>query len=296
MHLSQQQKDSFDRDGYLVIRDFFSAEDAGRLREAAAKLVDNFDLDTHPKTKFSTGEEHDEHVGDKYFLDSGDKIHAFFEEKALDANGNLLVPRTRAINKIGHALHVLDPVFREFSTRQSVRDVVSSLGVFTDPRILQSMVIFKQPEIGGRVGPHQDSTFLYTRPLSAMGLWFALEDCTPENGCMYFLPGSHKTVPVTKRFVRKPDGTGTMFVPLLDGGKGGADAEVADPPEEDYVCEPTPVGTVVLIHGSVLHRSSQNLSPKSRWIYTFHCIEGSAEYPKDNWLQNPEGKPFTALL
>ncbi|KAJ3151926.1 hypothetical protein HDU89_001567 [Geranomyces variabilis] len=290
MHaLTQAQKDSFDRDGYLVIKDFFSVEDAARLRAAAAGLVDSFELESHPKTKFSTGEEQDEHVGDKYFLESGDKIRAFFEEKALDANGNLLVPRTRAINKIGHALHVLDPVFKEFSTRCSVRDVVTSLGAFEDPRILQSMVIFKQPEIGGRVGPHQDSTFLYTKPLSAMGLWFALEDCTPENGCMYFLPGSHKTVPVSKRFVRKPDGSGTTFVSLVD-------EDIEDPPEEDYVCEPTPVGTVVLIHGSVLHKSSQNLSPKSRWIYTFHCIEGRAEYPKDNWLQNADGKPFTPLL
>lgn len=40
--------------------------------------------------------------------------------------------------------------------------------------------------------PHQDSTFLYTEPLSATGFWFALEDCTNENGCLWFVPGSHK--------------------------------------------------------------------------------------------------------
>jgi len=64
---------------------------------------------------------------------------------------------------------------------------------FKDPRVLQSMLIFKQPKIGGVVPPHQDSTFLYTEPLSARGFWFALEDCTAQNGALSFAPGSHKS-------------------------------------------------------------------------------------------------------
>lgn len=54
------------------------------------------------------------------------------------------------------------------------------------------MVICKQPSIGGAVPSHNDSTFLYTSPPSATGLWFALEDCTPSNGCLSFMPGSHR--------------------------------------------------------------------------------------------------------
>jgi ectoine hydroxylase-related dioxygenase (phytanoyl-CoA dioxygenase family) len=42
-------------------------------------------------------------------------------------------------------------------------------------------------------------------------------------------------------------------------------------------------GTLVLIHGSVIHKSENNSSPKSRYIYTFHVIEGNYSYPKDNW-------------
>lgn len=42
------------------------------------------------------------------------------------------------------------------------------------------------------VPSHQDSSFLYTEPLSAVGFWFALEDCTEENGCLWFIPSSHK--------------------------------------------------------------------------------------------------------
>lgn len=39
----------------------------------------------------------------------------------------------------------------------------------------------------------------------------------------------------------------------------------------------------MLIHGSVVHKSAPNYSAKSRYIYTFHVIEGQARYPKDNW-------------
>ena len=64
------------------------------------------------------------------------------------------------------------------------------------------MVICKQPEIGGAVPPHQDSTFLFTEPPSAVGYLYALEDATKENGCLSFAAGSQRRSPITKRFVR----------------------------------------------------------------------------------------------
>jgi hypothetical protein len=42
------------------------------------------------------------------------------------------------------------------------------------------------------VVPHQDATFLYTTPANVIGIWIALEDCTVNNGCLWFLPKSHK--------------------------------------------------------------------------------------------------------
>ena len=49
--------------------------------------------------------------------------------------------------------------------------------------------------------PHQDSTFLSTDPPSVVGLWWALEDSTKQNGCLWALPGSHKDG-VARRFLR----------------------------------------------------------------------------------------------
>ena len=53
-------------------------------------------------------------------------------------------------------------------------------------------IYLKQPNIGGEVVCHQDSTFLYTEPESAVGFWVALEDASKDNGCFWVAPGGHK--------------------------------------------------------------------------------------------------------
>ena len=60
--------------------------------------------------------------------------------------------------------------------------------------------------------------------------------------------------------------------------------------EKDFVCAECKAGTLVVIHGAVVHKSEENLSPKSRLAYTFHLIEsplgGKHTYPTDNWLDS----------
>lgn len=55
--------DKFNRDGYLVIPDFLPPETVTLLRERVTQLLDDFSLEGHPMTKFSTGEK-EAHVGD----------------------------------------------------------------------------------------------------------------------------------------------------------------------------------------------------------------------------------------
>ena len=284
--LTSDQLESWERDGYLIMPNALSQTQVNDLLSESNDMLDDFSLNDHPMTKFSTGENSD-HVGDDFFLTSGDKIRFFFEEDAFDAEGNLTKPKERSINKIGHYLHRLSPKFGEVSMNAQNAKIARSLG-FEDPRVLQSMIICKQPEIGGRVPPHQDSTFLYTNPPSAVGFWYALEDCTVENGCLSFAPGSHRRAPIKDRFVRSADGKGTTFV-ANDGDQWPGDLALEqEAGEEVYELGEVKAGTLVLIHGNILHKSEKNTSQKGRMIYTFHCIEGANEYDARNWLQPPD--------
>jgi hypothetical protein len=79
--LTPAQVKAFNDDGFLIIPDALTAETVESLLVETHSLLDDFSLDDHPMTKFSTGgDDGNEHVGDDYFLESGDKIHFFFEE------------------------------------------------------------------------------------------------------------------------------------------------------------------------------------------------------------------------
>ncbi|KAJ1809065.1 hypothetical protein LPJ75_004460, partial [Coemansia sp. RSA 2598] len=284
---SKEHQLEFARNGCAVIKDFVSAEEVAALRRCTSALLEAFDPSDHPLTTFETGSREDRHIGDKYFFDSSDRVSYFFDEDAV-SEGKLVVDKQRAVNKIGHGLHIREPLFAKLTHSDRVKEIAEKLG-YEDPRVLQSMVIFKQPRIGGAVPLHQDSSFLFTRPLSACGFWIALEDCTVTNGCLEVVLGSHRYSPVTRRFVRKqestvlasgesvPDGTEfvsvepafSLFPPVRDCGQ--ARPEPMPDPQSDE-CRPLEVsaGSLVLIHGQLLHRSSHNYSDRSRWIYTFH--------------------------
>ena len=142
------------------------------------------------------------------------------------------------------------------------------------------MYIFKQPNIGGEVVCHQDCTFLYTDPPTVTGLWFALEDATVENGCLWAMVGGHRSG-VKSRFLRASEG-GTRF-------------ETIDPtPWPEDRLEPLEVrkGTLIVLDGFLPHKSLANTSAKSRHAYTLHVISSRANYPANNWLQRSAGMPL----
>jgi phytanoyl-CoA hydroxylase len=267
------------RDGLLVIEDFVTADTCQSLMKTADSLVDNFDVQ-EAATVFSTTTH--EHAASDYFETSGDKIRFFFEEGVFDTSGALQIPKEQAINKIGHALHDLDPTFQAFSYQPRLAVLAEQLGL-VDPLLLQSMLIFKQPSIGGEVSWHQDGSFLYTVPQSVTGFWFALEEATLENGCLWALPGEH-TRGLRSRFRRI---NGRLQTEALPGAPDFNDT--AKTPLE------VPAGTLVVLNGLLPHYSAPNHSQKSRYAYTLHTISAAAQYPKDNWLQRGADMPLRRL-
>ncbi|HYD99131.1 MAG TPA: phytanoyl-CoA dioxygenase family protein [Alphaproteobacteria bacterium] len=271
--LTADQLAAFRRDGYLVLPGFYDAATCESLVARAKALVEAFEPG-EVASIFTTNEQ--TRVTDDYFLASGDDVRFFFEAEAFRPDGGLRQDKALSINKIGHALHDRDPLFARASRDPRLAAICADLGM-ADPRLMQSMYIFKNPFIGGEVGCHQDGTFLYTDPLTVTGFWVALQDATTENGCLWALPGGHLG-PLRRRFRR--DGAGGVTFDELD--------DTPFPPVESaapWVPLEAPQGTLVLLHALLPHWSCANRSARSRHAYAVHIVDGAAAYPADNWLQ-----------
>jgi phytanoyl-CoA hydroxylase len=272
--LSREQLAQFRRDGFLVLPDFTDAARCLALRERALELAREHVPSPAEATIF-TADGRALHAADRYFLESGEAIRCFFEKDAFDAAGRLRADAHLCLNKLGHAMHDLDPVFDAFSRTPELASVATDLGL-QSPLLLQSMYIFKQPRIGGEVTCHTDHTYLWTEPQSVVGFWFAIDDATTENGCMWALPGGHR-LPVRSRS-------------RLNAARTAAETEVLDPapyPTDGLVALEAKRGTLVILDGALPHLSGANRSDKPRHAYTIHAIDGAAEYLADNWLQRP---------
>jgi len=274
--LTEEMVAGFRQAGVLVLRDFVPVAACRALQQRANELVEDFDP-AEVRSVFSTTRQ--THLDDSYFIDSGDKIRFFLEDDAFNEAGELRQAKEHCLNKMGHAMHDLDPVFSAFSRTPELAEVARRVGV-ADPAILQSMYIFKPPHIGGEVVCHQDSTYIYTEPESCIGFWFALEDATLENGCMHFIPGGHK-LPLKKRNYRKADGK--LVTETLDDTPW---------PEDRKVAAEAPAGTLVIFDGRMPHLSAANRSAESRHAYTLHVIDRQCDYPAENWLQRDGTLPL----
>ncbi|CAK4678580.1 unnamed protein product [Aphanomyces euteiches] len=291
--LTAEQKASYEANGFLHIRGALAPEVCDALRARSDYHLSQFDPNAYQKSIFSST--HQTRFSDSYFLESGHQIRYFFEEMAFDDQGNLKQPVEKSINKIGHNLHSLDPAFRAISFSSDVVAILKSLG-YVAPVVPQSMYIFKQPSIGGEVLPHQDGTYLYTEPQSVIGFWWALEDCTTTNGCLYGVAGSHKTTPIKQRFLRTTPFDGQL---TADGDKPLLETVPSGPVDFDISKgEPilTKKGDLVLLHSSFVHYSHANTSLASRHAYSIHVVEShNMAYPATNWLQFPKGMAFPAV-
>ncbi|KAI0222343.1 Phytanoyl-CoA dioxygenase domain-containing protein 1 [Lamellibrachia satsuma] len=282
--MSCLRSNAFQTDGFVVLENFATEEEIAAMKAECFDLVEKMNPNEH-HTVFSTTKQT---YRDNYFMNSADKIGYFFEDGALDANGMLQVDKQKSLNKIGHALHVLCPAFKRLTFSNKAKSLVKSLD-YDDPVIVQSMYIFKQPKIGGEVTLHQDATYLYTQPLKVMGLWLALEDATEENGCLSFIPGSHKGGLVDDyRMVRNKssDGPSCVFT-----------AEKPNYDKSGAVLVPVKKGSLIAIDGLVIHQSETNTSDKSRHIYTIHFYDNkTAKWNDQNWLQPTEANTFVHMF
>jgi phytanoyl-CoA hydroxylase len=276
--INQDMKRSFARDGFLVLENLVTMDACAALIDRMRLIVDGLDK-SDAAAVFSTRDNPQNY--ERYFFESARQIHFFFEEGAHDDEGHLKGEFHNSLNKVGHALHDLDPEFSRFSRQDHFAAIAEGLGSLK-PLLLQSMYVFKPPGIGGDVQYHQDATYLWTEPQSCIGLWVALEDATLENGCLWGFPGSHLEAAPRKRYRCRDNGSKWAETEVLDAGEWPLEASV--PLEARR-------GSVIILHGQFAHGSGPNRSGSSREAYSLHIIDGTCSYAKDNWLEwTPENQ------
>lgn len=297
----KQRAEEFERDGFTVVHDLYDHETVDELREEMDNIISKAEKGKLNDSAIFTTNKQIEHLSKSvdYFLDSASDISFFYEKDAFDENGKLVGPLNTSLNKVGHAMHDLNTVFNKFCYSNVVKTLAKDVLRFVDPILVQTMYIFKSPKVGGEVTPHQDSTYLISNPLSCKAIWVALDDATKENGCMWGIPGSHKTTPI--EYYMKAERKEVYD----DNGKlVKRDSKVSYDPEEppkytikDDVPLEMKKGSIVLFDGAFVHYSKHNYSNKRRHAFTIHMVESKeTTWDKGNWLQRTPEVPFRKMF
>ena len=260
----------FQTDGYAILPSKVPASLLNGVKEA----IDHFVRSYQPcedSTVFRTDTRDKDR--DDVFLASAYGIHGFLEADAFDEQNGLRVPREQCLNKIGHAMHDLWPGFRDLAHSAIVKEAFT-IGGHQLTHIVQSMVIFKQPKIGGVVRWHQDASYLITHPSSVLGVWIALEDATQDNGCLWMAPGQQNS-PLRE-----------LYTVDWDSRQGHlADIDQTPwPSASESIPLEVEAGSVVVFHDHMPHRSAANTSAHSRVAVTFHGYNPESTWAEHNWL------------
>ena len=153
-----------------------------------------------------------------------------------------------------------DALFKEYARHPKILDVVHSL-LGPNIKIYVDQTLCKPPRLGSAKPPHQDSAYWTSiDPPNLVICWMALDDATEENGCMRFIPGSHKL--------------GVIEHKRLE------DFRVEDE-KVDYaseVCVPLKAGGCSFHHSLALHRTDANRSDDRRIGLTVAYMSAEAKY------------------
>lgn len=162
-----------------------------------------------------------------------------------------------------HQPHYVSPVMERYVRHPAVCGVLSQVTAAHLPywdgsvKCMQSMLFVKPPGFQGQAW-HQDEIYIPTRDRSLIGAWLALDDATVENGCLWVIPGSHRSGYL---FPQRAHGNPDEFD--FAGESYGFDEAGMLPVE-------VPAGAVVFFNGYLLHRSLKNRSTIYRRVLVNH--------------------------
>ena len=251
----------FLENGYLTLRNFLPAGACDRLIEEGRQIAKE-----HAASKFlKLREAKEKGVSAElcYYL-AKETLCLFFKE-----NASLDTCREE-VTKISYTLHESSSAFRSILHYSDLLGLFNILGWKT-PHFLQSMMLFKHP--GSKGSPcHQDGSFIYSEPDTTLGLWFALEDMSQKQGCLYVIPGAHRQ-PLKGRLIATPQES--LVYEATDNT--GWDLSEIKPLEVTK-------GTLVVLHSHLPHGSFSNTTSSTTKACAFHLIDKKSILSPGNWL------------
>lgn len=198
-HLNVKMIESYDKNGYLIIRGFFNEDRIAQAVEEYEKIVQEIPSQNLGQHYFKTKED-SAHNFDTYFFDSVTQIWPFYNSTItsnlaatdLSINKNLF-NYLQTINKIGHNLHGKNNFFRDLILNDPrLKNIALDTGYNElSTAIFQTTIISKSPVEDSQYNAHQDGTFIGQQG-KVLAYWIPLTAATKENGCLWGIPGSHK--------------------------------------------------------------------------------------------------------
>ena len=164
-------------------------------------------------------------------------------------------------------LAILDPVIGELLETPSVISTATEI-LGPDIKLLNDQMLCKPARFGSAKPYHQDSAYWPIEPMELMNMWIALDDATPENGCLRYLKGSHKNglLPHEEQLGhhRMPAGWSEMSGRL------------------EEVVVPVPAGGCICHHSLVLHESTANESWDRRRGLSLVFMRSTSKWTSEN--------------
>jgi phytanoyl-CoA hydroxylase len=227
--LSHEQVRSFVEDGYLAVSGLVNADDVEELRRDTVKIARG-----------------------GYPCESIEPVSPTLSDDDV----------LRTILCI-HQPHYVSPVMEGYARHREICGALSQITAAHLPfwdgsvKCMQSMLFVKPPDFQGQAW-HQDEIYIPTRDRSLVGAWIALDDATVENGCLWVIPGSHRT--------------GYLYPQRAHGNPDEFDFAQESYGFDESLEAPVEVksGTVVFFNGYLLHRSRKNRSSVYRRVLVSH--------------------------
>ncbi len=209
--ITEQQRKQLQDDGYFVLEDVFTRAQMDALAEQ---------IEAH---------------------------QGRHEERLRAQGGTQGISRADEITFTSH-LAEHDAAIRAFVTRPEFVALTTQI-LGPDIDLYWNQSVFKQRETRREFPWHQDDGYTPVEPSPYLTLWLALNDATPENGCISVLPGAYKRGLLPHR----PSPIGLVCHDNDDPDQG--------------VLVPVRAGSMAVFWSLTPHKSGANVSPRPRKAY-----------------------------